>query len=289
MSVATRVAAVVVNYNAGDYLVECVRSLRAAGVDHVVVADNASTDGSLEALRAADDAVVVVETGGGLGYGANANRGARAVPVGPDVFVICNSDLTVDPGAMQALLAALDHDESLGMVGPRIDNLDGTLYPSARVVPSALDAAGHAFLGIVKPDNRFTRRYRLLDWDRSTPRRVDWVSGACFAIRRDLFEKLGGFDEAYFMYLEDIDLCHRAGQAGAGVGFEPAAQVVHVGGVSTKQLPYRMLAEHHRSVLRWWWSANRGLKRALFPGVVLGMALRFVLAVLVRLVRREHR
>jgi N-acetylglucosaminyl-diphospho-decaprenol L-rhamnosyltransferase len=127
----------------------------------------------------------------------------------------------------------------------------------------------------------------MLDVDASVARRVDWISGACFAIRRDLLDRLGGFDEGYYMYLEEVDLCTRARAAGAEIRYDPAAQVVHVGGVSTRQLPYRMLAEHHRSIMRWWWRSNRGARRLLAPFVALALAARFVLAVLVRSLRRS--
>src|SRR5579859_6710627 len=161
-----RVAAIVVNYNARDYLVDCVRSLHGAGLDHVVVADNASTDTSVAELQRAEPWVRVVETGGNFGYGGGVNRGAATIATDDaDVLLVCNADVVVDPGAVKAIVAALEADPQLGIVGPRIDNADGSLYPSARIVPSPIDAAGHAFLGLVKPDNRFTRRYRLLDWD----------------------------------------------------------------------------------------------------------------------------
>jgi N-acetylglucosaminyl-diphospho-decaprenol L-rhamnosyltransferase len=284
---SSRVAAVVVNYNARDYLLDCVRSLRGAGVTDIVVADNASTDDSVAALRAADPETTLVETGANYGYGGGVNRGAAAAGESADLLLVCNADLVIEPSAVKAMVAALDADPALGVVGPRIDNSDGTLYPSARVIPSPIDAVGHAFLEPVMPNNRFTRRYRLLDWDHSTTRRVDWVSGACFMIRRELFAQLGGFDEKYFMYLEDIDLCDRAGKAGAGVGFEPAARVMHVQGVSTEQLPYRMLAAHHRSVLRWWWSSHTWPMRALVPLVAGGLVARFALAVITRALRRK--
>lgn len=282
-----RVAAVVVNYNAGSHLADCVRSLRDAGVDAIVVADNASTDDSMATLAAATFAVHVVETGGNFGYGGGVNRGAAVVPAGPDVLMVCNPDLIVEPGAVKTLVAALDADPGLGLVGPRIENSDGTLYPSARTFPRLFDAVGHAFFGLIAPNNRFTRRYRLMDWDHKTARRVDWVSGACFAIRRDLYARLGGFNEDYFMYLEDVDICRRAWDAGAAVGYEPDALVTHVQGVSADQLPYRMLAAHHRSIMRWWWRSNHGATRVLAPFVALGLALRFVLAVIVRSIARR--
>ena len=279
-----RVAAVVVNYNAGDYLLDCVRSLRGAGVVHLVVADNASTDASVAALRTADPAATVVETGGNFGYGGGVNRGAAAAPRDADVLLVCNADVVVESAAVKTMVDALDAEPQVGIVGPRIDNTDGTLYPSARTIPGPVDAMGHAFLGLVMPNNRFTRRYRLLDWDHSSARRVDWISGACFAIRRTVFDQLGGFNEDYFMYLEEVDLCNRARELGAGVLYEPAARVVHVGGVSTKHLPYRMLFEHHRSVLRWWWSSHRWPMRALVPVVAAGLGVRLLLAFGVRAV-----
>ena len=289
MTVGSRVAAVVVNYNARDYLVGCVASLRDAGVDQVVVADNASLDDSVERLRAADPAVVIVETGGNYGYGGGVNRGAAAVAGDPDVLLVCNADLVIEAAAVKTLLDALDRDPELGIVGPRIDNSDGTLYPSARTFPHLFDAVGHAFFGLIAPNNRFTRRYRLLDWDHRSARRVDWVSGACFAIRRSVFDQLGGFNESYFMYLEDVDLCKRTLDAGLAVGYDPDALVIHIQGVSTEQLPYRMLAAHHRSILRWWWQSHGWPGRAFTPFVAVGLGIRFALAVADRIVRPRRR
>ena len=101
-----------------------------------------------------------------------------------------------------------------------------------------------------KPDNAYTRRYNPGTPGGEVLVPADWISGSCFLARRDAFEELGGFDEAYFMYLEDTDLCWRAHHAGWGVGFAGTAAVTHVQGVSTARHPYRMLAAHHRSALR---------------------------------------
>ena len=277
----TRTGAVVVNFNAGEHLIACVRSLRSEGIERIVVVDNASRDGSVEAARRADGHLDVVQTGANLGFGAAVNRGAAQLT--GDVLVM-NPDAVLEPGALKALEAVLEQSPDVGIVGPRIENPDGTLYPSARTFPAMGDAMGHAFVGLVAPGNRFTRRYRMLDWDHAVAARVDWVSGAAFLARRSCFDALGGFDEAYFMYMEDVDLCWRAHQAGWSVAYEPEARVVHVQGVSTDLAPYRMIATHHRSLFTFWRRTTPGPGRVvLAPFVLLGLVLRTLLAWVQRL------
>jgi N-acetylglucosaminyl-diphospho-decaprenol L-rhamnosyltransferase len=276
VTVGERSPAVVVNYNAGDHLLHCVRSLRSAGVEHIVVVDNASVDRSADAVRAADPDVDALDAGTNLGFGRAVNRGAARVD--GELLLILNPDTVVEPGLVKALAAALDADPSLGIVGPRIEEPDGTVYPGARTFPSMGDAVGHAFLGLVAPRNRFTRRYRMLDADPAVARRVDWVSGSCMLVRRRCFDDLGGYDEGYFMYGEDVDLCWRAWRAGWSVGYEPAGRVVHVQGVSTDRAPYRMIAAHHRSLLRFWWRSTPPLRRVLLaPWVAAGLGVRLLL------------
>jgi N-acetylglucosaminyl-diphospho-decaprenol L-rhamnosyltransferase len=274
--------AVIVNYNAGPHLLACIRSLRADGVAQIVVVDNQSSDGSLEAAVAADPDVQVVQTGANLGFGAAVNRGVPLVS-GPTVLIL-NPDVVVEPGLVKTLGAALDSDPEVGIVGPRTENPDGSLYPSSRTFPALGDAIGHAFLVLVAPHNRFTRRYRMLDWDHARERRVDWVSGACMLIRRTCFDQLGGFDTRYFMYLEDVDLCWRAWRAGWAVEYEPDARLMHVQGVSTDLAPYRMIAAHHRSLWRFWWqTAPRRQRLVLAPFVLVGLVVRTLMAWLERL------
>ena len=274
---ASQVVAVVVNYNAGEHLARCVSSLRAAGVDDVRVADNESVDDSLARLRLEDKQADIVRTGANLGYGGGANRAGLGTKA--EYLLVCNADVQVQADTVAQLVQALDDDPGVGMVGPRIENVDGSLYPSARTFPNLIDAFGHAALGLVLPHNRFTRRYRMLDWDHHAAADVDWVSGACFVIRGALFDGLGGFDESYFMYLEDVDLCWRVWRAGWRVRYQPDAVVVHVQGVSTDQTPYRMLVAHHRSMLRFAWRTTTGWRRALLPVVTAGLAGRLLVAV----------
>ncbi len=273
-----RTAVVVVNYESGSVLAGCVASLQGEGPAELVVVDNGSTDGSVRELRQRRPGTAVVDPGRNLGYGAAANRGVAATR--SELILVCNPDLSVTPGAINAMVRALDSDPTIAVVGPLIRTPEGQRYPSARQFPSLIDAAGHTMLGQFAAQNPFTRAYQhadlALEVDTVSP--VDWVSGACFLVRRSAFEQVGGFDEQYFMYAEDVDLCWRLGKAGWQVVYAPAAVVTHQQGVSTNRHPYRMILEHHRSLLRFAGRSTSGWRRALLPLVAVGIGVRAVLA-----------
>lgn len=271
------VAAVVVNYNAAEHLERCLSTLETEGIKTAVVVDNGSSDGSRDVVDRSS--ARWLPTGANLGYGRAANLGAETVVGdGTAVILISNADVEISPGAVARMAETLEADARLGIVGPKIRNPDGSVYPSVRRFPSMVDAVGHGLLGMVLPRNRFTRRYRLLDWDHDLPAMVDWVSGACFMVKRELWNVLGGFDPSYFMYMEDVDLCWRARREGWEVGYEPAAEVMHVQGVSANRHPYRMLAAHHWSMWRFARRATTGPKRALLPVVAVGLVGRLAAA-----------
>jgi len=276
---------VVVDYDAGEVLERCVASLLADGVEQVVVVENGAADGARAALAATTPAgpeaqvtpVAVVAPGRNIGYGAGANRGIAAL--GDSEYVlVCNPDLQIHPGAVAALAAVLDAEPSWAVVGPRIVTPEGETYPSVRRFPSMVDAAGHALLALFQPDNPFSRRYRPLDAGGDALAPADWVSGACFLVRRSAMEELGGFDESYFMFAEDMDLCWRAHRAGWGVGVQPSAVVTHTEGVSRRSHPYRMLVAHHRSALRFAVRTTEGWRRLALPLAAMVLGLRFVAA-----------
>jgi len=281
-SAVERTAGVVVNYESGPDLARCVADLRAAGLRELVAVDNGSTDGSLAAAVSAVPGLEAVSPGGNLGYGAAVNRGVAATS--SPLLLVCNPDLEVPAGAVDALVVALESDPGIALVGPLIRTPDGDRYPSARRFPSLVDAAGHALLGLFVPDNRFTRNYQRSELDGAAAgvRPVDWVSGACFLVRRAAFESVGGFDESYFMYAEDVDLCWRLGRAGWLVAYAPEAEVTHLQGRATDHHPYRMILEHHRSLLRFASRTSTGWRRALLPLVAVGVGVRAALACLAR-------
>lgn len=277
-------AAVVVNHDAGGLLTECVESLRAdvsAGAPpEVVVVDNDSSDDSLGTLARAFPDVPVVRPRANLGYARAANLGIAATRA--PVVAVLNPDARLDAGSAAVALERFAREPAVAALGPRIRNPDGSTYPSARRVPSVADAVGHGVVGLFRPDNRFTRRYRELDADPARARDVDWVSGAVVFLRRDALDAVGGWNERYFMYVEDVELCWRLRAAGRRVVYEPAAGAVHVQGVSTDRHAYRMIVEHHRSLFRFAAQRWRGPRRWLLPFAGVYLSARTILALVAR-------
>lgn len=263
-------AVVVVSHNTREDALACLASLGDAGADRVVLVDSGSADGTPAAVRAAfPDATVLALPN--LGFGQAANRGA-GISDG-DVLVLANADTRFTPGSVAALADFIAAHPDVGAAGPLVRYPDGRLQLSARAFPSIGTAIGHAVLGLVTPHNRWTRAYRLTDWDHATERDVDWLSGCCIAVRRQAFDSVGGFDPAYFMFVEDVDLCWRLQQAGWRVVFTPTAEVVHAIGASVGRRRFRMAVEHARSLDRFFTRRYTSLPaRAARPLIRLGLA-----------------
>ena len=281
------VAAVLVSWNVRDLLLRCIDSLKADGVSVIVVLDNDSKDDSVAAVRRAHPDVELVELDHNTGFGGGVNR---AVPHTSTKYVLVTTpDVYVEPGSTKALQAVLDEHPDVGFVAPRIDTPDGQLYPSVRRLPSFVDATGHAFLHFFWRSNPFSRRYMMLDWDHSTAADVDWVACTHFLERREAWDAVGGFDEQFFMFLEDVDLCSRLRDAGWKIRYEPASVVQHEISASADQIPYRMIATHHLSIYRFNRKRLTGGRRLLLPVIAAGLALRTLLAWVQRAFRgRPH-
>ncbi len=269
-----------VDFHATAHAARLVGSLLAEGLTQVVVVDNSGEGMTRAGFTAAGvrlgDAVAIVEPSLNAGFGAGVNAGMEEVVA--DVVIVANPDTVPETGAVARLLEALQADGALGIVGPALLEADGSLHQSARKFPTIGASSLQAFAGLLAPQGRLARRYRARNWESSSGQYVDWVSGAFFAVRREAFESIGGFDPAYFMYVEEVDLCWRLSRAGWRAGYVPLARVTHLGGASARAHPYRMLVSRHRSL---WLFARRstdGMRRAALPVVAAGLAVRLLLA-----------
>lgn len=272
-NVDTRVAAIIVDYHAGEALRTCIESLGVNGVSNVVVVENGS-DGSAGLALGTHD-VTLVEPHMNLGYGRGVNRGAAHTGE-VDYLLVLNPDVVVHDGAVDAMVGYLDTRADVGIVGPQILRPDGSVYPSQRAFPNLWLAGVHALLEPLWANNPATRRYRSARADGS----VEWVSGACFLVRRDVFEAVGGFDERYFMFAEDMALCWQIRAHGFEVGATSDAQVTHIEGLSRQRVSRAMLLAHHRSALRFEWQTASGVRRVLAPLASLVLGLRLVVVLM---------
>jgi len=276
-----RLAVVTVSYYSGAQLLTMVDSVRRQSDAPVVVANNAADDdlASLAELPG----VRVERMPGNVGYGTAVNRAVAALGAdasGFDWYLVVNPDVEFVAGSIGLLVAAAEANGRAGAVGPLIRTAAGTVYPSARRLPSLSVGIGHALFANIWLGNPWTARYLEDARDPSQAREPGWVSGSCMLLRREAFEQVGGFDESYFMYFEDVDLCRRIAHAGWRILYAPTAEVVHTGGHATLKpdVGRAMLVAHHRSAYRY--LSRRYRAWYLWP---LRLALRVGLAVRARL------
>ncbi len=249
---AARVGVVTVSYGSGAVLSPLLRSLEKASVNRlaVVVADNRANEPESVADIAAEHGVGYVAMDGNRGYGAAINAATASLPPGIEWILVVNPDVVLLPGSIDELVAAGDADAAIGSVGPQTRTLEGNVYPSARAVPSLRTGVGHALFVNLWLENPWTRAYRNDVTTEPIRRDAGWLSGACGLVRRAVFDELGGFDEGYFMYFEDVDLGYRIGKAGYRNVYEPSAVATHTGAHSTNSDSDRMIAAHHESARR---------------------------------------
>jgi N-acetylglucosaminyl-diphospho-decaprenol L-rhamnosyltransferase len=236
----------IVNTNNRDVLLECLASLEAdrprwkADVE-VVVLDNASEDGSAEAVRARFPGVRVIEQELRAGFGANHNAVIRASS-GRHVYVL-NDDTTAANWGLDRMVAYLDAHPEVGALGPRLVYPDGRLQASAWRFPTPAAAAlGALTLG----------RAGIVQSHGAEPRPVDWVMAAALVVPRRALDEVGLFDEGFFIYSEETDLCRRIRDAGYKVHWLPEVTVVHHVGYTTLKVPERRINEMWRSRHRYW-------------------------------------
>ncbi|MGX7705422.1 glycosyltransferase family 2 protein [Methylobacterium sp. Gmos1] len=244
---------VIVNWNGGALLRACLASL-AAAEEHlgdalalrVVVVDNASRDGSLEDLPRLRHGPAVIANPDNQGFGRACNAGAARG--GAPAILFLNPDARVTAASLSGAYAALTADPGTGIVGAQLLDEAGTVQRSCARRPSAVSLIGQALL---LDRARLVPSHFMTEWDHAEDRAVDQVMGAFLMIRRPLFEALGGFDERFFVYYEDVDLCARAWDAGFAVRHLAGIAVRHEGQGTTRAAKAHRLACFLESQIRY--------------------------------------
>ena len=242
-----RLSIIIVTFNSRTYIDRCLASLVQHPPDincEIVVVDNASTDGTAATVRARWPGVRVIEAGANLGFARANNFGIRRTS--GEVILLLNPDTIVPPGAIDALMSALDARPDVAIAGPRLVDGQGRAELSFGAMMSPLAELRQQ--AIVRGNDRGVRAIAAYV-DRTTRRvqEVDWVSGACLLVRRADAEAVGLMDERYFMYAEDVDFCAAVRAQGRKVLFAPSAEVIHFRGRSRASVPAVIEQTYHRS------------------------------------------
>lgn len=250
-----RLSVIIVNLNTRDLLHACLRSLvpaLIAGDAEVIVVDNGSSDDSCTMVTTEFPQVRLIALRENRGFAVANNLGMREAR--GRYFLVLNSDTEIIGDALTQICDFMDAHPDVGALGPKLLNTDGTLQYSCRRFPSFRTALFHRYSLMTRlfPRNRFSSEYLMTDVGHDRTMDVDWVSGAALVVRREVFESLGGFDEGFFMYAEDVDWCYRIKQAGWRVVYLPEAQILHHIGQSTRLVPYAMTYQRHRSMWRFY-------------------------------------
>ncbi|HNS51278.1 MAG TPA: glycosyltransferase family 2 protein [Anaerolineae bacterium] len=234
---------VIVSWNVRELLRRCLASLRTSDdlspypreANEIIVVDNGSGDGSADMVASEFSEVNLIRNADNRGFTAANNQGLAASH--GSKLVLLNPDTQVTGDALATMAAYLAAHPRVGAVGPQLRYPDGTLQSSRRRFPTLATALLEStLLQQWWHDNPVLRHYYMLDTPDDAAQPVDWVVGACLMVRREVFEQVGGLDEGFFMYSEEMDWCHRIKDAGWEVVYLPAAVVIHHEGKSSEQV-----------------------------------------------------
>ncbi|HHI80083.1 MAG TPA: glycosyltransferase family 2 protein [Planctomycetes bacterium] len=249
------ISLVIVNWNTKDLLLGLLQSLdpESSGWKRpveVLVVDNDSSDGSVEAVREAYPWVHLLPQKENLGFAGGVNRGLERARY-PWVCLV-NTDVVARPEAFEALLEYAERHPEAGVVGPRILNEDGSLQNSFRRFPSIwMQVCLSLWFHRLAPNSPLLNGERYSGTRFEQPAPVDYVSGCLFLMRRDLIDKIGGLDEGFFMYFEETDFCQRTWKAGYEVHYAPVSTFAHHAGASAKKARKRTFLAFRRSQIRY--------------------------------------
>jgi N-acetylglucosaminyl-diphospho-decaprenol L-rhamnosyltransferase len=264
---------VVVAANSGGDLGECVQHvLSSTAPVEVIVSDNASQDGSIEALAGrwrGDARLRIIHNGTNLGFGAGCNRGAAQAQ--GDALLFLNPDCQIEPDTVASLRAVADADDRIGLLGADIVNVAGVAEPASRRRDPLLRRTLMTLTGLYHLELRWPALQGVnivARADVPALQDVDAVSGAAMSMRRRVFEQVGGFDEGYFLHCEDLDLCRRVRDEGFRVVCASQVRVVHRKGTSSHARPFFVARHKHRGVWRWFVKFDPAARNPLLRGLV---------------------
>ncbi len=274
-----KLSIIILCWNDRKVIADCLESIFANAHStefEVIVSDNGSTDGSIEYIRTTHPQVLLIENGRNLRFAKANNVGIRAS--GGEYALILNPDTLIHQGTLDTLVSSADRHPEVGAFGCRVLNSDGSYQLSARPFYTLRSEWITAlYLRALGRLSGWFRSDRYIGWDGATQRKVDWLTGCFILVRSGLLKSIGGFDEQFFYYYEDLDLCRRIWQAGYPILYIPSVTITHLGGQSTKTrfspLAFQLDSQVTRYLYFYKYCGTRGVRSARYAALT-SMAIR---------------
>lgn len=245
------ISIVIINRNCQSFLKRCIDSLftlRSNLDSEIIVIDNASQDKSVEFLEKNFPQVKLICNKNNLGYAKACNQGIKEAK--SKYIFILNPDTGLLRGSLDEMLRFMEENPRCGILGPKLLDEDGKIQFSCRAFPTYSTAFFNRYSLLTRlfPHSKYANRYLKTNWPHDNIQEVDWVSGAAMLIRRDCLDQIGKFDEEFFMYCEDVDICKRAKDKGWQIFYYPKLSFIHFIGRASGRTSFLTILWHHQSM-----------------------------------------
>jgi N-acetylglucosaminyl-diphospho-decaprenol L-rhamnosyltransferase len=252
---------IIVNYKNSGPLKDCLASLyqTVQGIGfEVIIVDNSENDPGLQPLKELYPKAQFISNSSNVGF-SKANNQAAKIAQG-NVLIFLNPDTILTDQAINSMHKHFCSHTEIGALGPKVVNTDGSLQYSCRRYPTLWTGLfnRYSILSRLFPENRFTSEYLMCDFDHNKIRQVDWLSGCCLMVSKNIFEQSRGFDENYFLFNEDVDLCRTINQSGKEVIYFPEAKVIHQVSTSNSKTTARVIIQRHLGMMHYFKKHHEG-------------------------------
>ena len=232
----------------GDCLESVYRTIEKIQFE-VILVDNSSNDNGLKSILKSYTKTQLINNPKNVGFARANNQGAKIAS--GDFLLFINPDTITTEGAVESMLDYIQSDSSIGILAPKVLNPDQTIQYSCRKFPTIWSGLFNRYSLTTRlfPNNRYSRDYLMLDYDHNTIRSVDWVSGCCMMMSESTLKKASGFDENYFLFIEDVDLCQVIKKKGLRVVYFPNAKIFHKISSSNTRSTSRVIIKRHQGMI----------------------------------------
>ncbi len=260
---------IIVNYQNNKSLKDCLDSIYQTieEIDfEVIIIDNSEKGPILQSLKEIYPKVQIIYNPTNVGF-SKANNQAAKIARGEFLFIL-NPDTILKEQAGNTMFRYIRSNMEIGALGPKVVNFDGSLQYSCRRYPNLWTGLfnRYSIFSRLLPKNRFTNRYLMLDFDHNETLSVDWLSGCCLMIPKSVFEEVNGFDENYFLFNEDVDLCRMVHQTGKKVIYFPEAKIIHKVSTSNRKTTAKVIIQRHLGMM--YYFKKHHSKNFLIRGIV---------------------